>query len=206
MTKETEIVKLQVEATGRAEILLEQNDYLLVKWTIPLDDGGVKVKFSFEAYAYAASGMGNNYPWSREITEEQALYFVGHVDEATEYFKSKHHYFHTEIRDVSFDDIHSINKDGVRFKDGHFVSWRECMVNFERLHPGIEYKCVGDRYLYDEPPYIELYSVYAHDRILFDRKGLFAKRHNIDNFNKLLDQIRKFGYNVYDLYYFFKRF
>lgn len=199
MTRETEIVKVQVEATGRAEILLEQNDYLIVKWTIPLDDGGVKIKFSFEAYAYAASGMGNNYPWSSEITEEQVLYFVKHADEATEYFKSKHHYFHTEIREVSFDDIHSIDKDGVRFKDGHFVSWRECVVNFNRLHPGSEFKCIGDRDITAEPPYIELYSVYAHDRILFDRKGLLAKRRNIDNFHMLVKQIREFGYNVFDL-------
>lgn len=198
MTTETEIVKLQVEATGRAEILVEENDYLIVKWAIP-NDGRVRTKFSFEAYAYGAAGMANNYPWSYEITEEQAMYFVGHIDEATEYFKSKHHYFHTEIREVSFDNIQSIDKDVIRFKDGHYVSWHECAVNFNRLHPGSKFKCVGDRDITAEPPYIELYSVYARDRILFDRKGLFTKKHNIDNFHKLQRQIREFGYTTFDL-------
>ncbi len=198
MTTETEIVKIQVEATGRAEILVEENDYLIVKWAIPTD-GGVSMKFSFEAYAYGAAGMANNYPWSYEITEEQAMYFVGHIDEATEYFKSKHHYFHTEIREISFDSIQSIDKDVIRFKDGHCVSWHECAVNFNRLHPGSTFKCVGDRDITADPPYIELYGVYAHDRILFDRKGLFTKKHNIDNFHKLQRQIREFGYTTFDL-------
>lgn len=198
MTNETALVKIQIEATGRAEILLEENDYLIVKWTLPSDDGSVRIKFSFEAYAYAASGMGNNYPWSSTITEEQAAYFVEHVEEATEYFRSKHHYFHTEIKTVSFDDIKCIDKDGVRFKDGHFVSWRECVVNFNRLHSG-GFKCVGERDITAVPPYIELYSVYAHDRIVFDRKGFFSKRQNIDNFHMLVKQIRDFGYNAFDL-------
>ncbi len=199
MTTETELVKIQIEATGRAKILLEQNDYLIVKWTIPLDDGGVKTYFSFEAYAYGATGMANNYPWSSRITEEQAMYFIKHVDEAAEYFKSKHHYFHTEIREVSFDAISTIDKEVVRFKNGHWVTWRECVFNFNRLHPGSMYKCVGDRDITAEPPYIELYSTYAHDRILFDRKGITSEKRNFDNFHMLVRQIREFGYNVFDL-------
>jgi len=198
LTTETEIVKIQVQSTGRAEILLEENDYLIVKWTVPLESGGVKTEFSFEAYAYAASGMANDYPWSHKITEEQALYFVGHVDEATEYFKSKHHYFHTEIREVSFEDIRSIEKDVIRFNDGHSVTWRECVFNFNRLHPGSKYKCVGDRDITSEPPYIELYSVYVHDRILFGDIRLTQKQ-NIDNFHRLQKQIQDFGYTTFDL-------
>lgn len=199
MTDETALVKLQVQSTGRGEILLEDNDYLIVKWTLPNDDGSVRIKYSFEAYAYSASGMGNNYPWTHEIPEERAKYFLGHVDEATEYFRSKHHYFHTEIREVSFDDIGSVDKDGIRFKNGHVVSYRECMSNFGRKHPGSTYKCIGDRDVTAEPPYIEIYSVYAHDRILFDRRGISAKKDNVANFHKLQKLIEKFGYTTFDL-------
>lgn len=199
MTNETELVKLQIEATGRAEILLEQNDYLIVKWNIPQDNGGIKTKYSFEAFAYSATGMGNNYPWSCEITEEQALYFLGHIDEATEFFKSKHHYFHTEVTEVSYADIHSMDKNVIRFRDGRTISYRECVFNFNRLHPGSEVKCVGDRDITANPPYIELYSIYSHYRILFDRKGLFSKKENLDNFHKLQKQIQDFGYTTFDL-------
>ncbi|MBD5129386.1 MAG: hypothetical protein HDT43_05630 [Ruminococcaceae bacterium] len=195
MTDETALVKLQVQSTDRAEILLEENDYLIVKWTLPNDDGA-RIKYSFEAYAYSASGMGNNYPWSHEITGERAEYFLEHVDEATEYFKSKHHYFHTEIREISFEDIKCVDRDGIKFKNGHVVSYRECMVNFGRKHPGSAYKCIGDRDITADPPYIEIYSVYAHDRILFDLK---SKKDNIANFHKLQRLIQRFGYTTFDL-------
>ena len=199
MTNETEIVKLQIQATKRAKILLEQNDYLIVKWMIPRDDGNVRIKFSFEAYAYSATGMGNNFPWSCEITEEQAEYFLEHIGEATEFFKSKHHYFHTEVTEVSYADIHSIGNNVIRFRDGRTVSYRECVSNFSRLHPGSEVKCVGECDITANPPYIELYSVYSHYRILFDRKGLFSKKENLDNFRKLQKQIQDYGYSTFDL-------
>lgn len=198
MTDETEIVKLQVEGTGRAEILLEENDYLIVKWRLPTD-GGVKIKYSFEAYMYGASGMANNYPWTYEITDEQAAYFLKNTDEATEFFKSKHHHFHTEIRMSSYDDIHSVDEDGITFGDGHVVLFYECMFNFRRKHPSGIYRCIGDRDVTADPPYIEIYSIYAHDRILFDRKGFSAKKENVANFHKLQKQIQEFGYTTFDL-------
>ena len=37
MTDETALVKLQIQSTGRADILLEENDFLIVKWTLPND-------------------------------------------------------------------------------------------------------------------------------------------------------------------------
>ena len=32
MTAETEAIKVQILSTGNAEILLEENDFLIVKW------------------------------------------------------------------------------------------------------------------------------------------------------------------------------
>ena len=57
MTDETEIVKKQILSTGNAEILLEENDFLIVKWTLP------ETKYSMVAYQYGKTGMANNFPW-----------------------------------------------------------------------------------------------------------------------------------------------
>ena len=35
MTTETEAIKKQILSTGKAEILLEENDFLIVKWLQP---------------------------------------------------------------------------------------------------------------------------------------------------------------------------
>lgn len=199
MTNETELVKIQVQSTGRAEILLEQNDFLIVKWTLPNDDGTTHIKYSFEAYAYSTSGMGNNYPWSHEITEERANYFLVHIGEAEAYFKSKHHYFHTEINEVRYEDIESVDEDGIKFRSGHIVTFAECVNNFSRLHPGSEYKCIGDCDVTAAPPYIELYSAYAHEKILFAGGGPFARKNNIAGFHKLRKQIEDLGYTTFDL-------
>ena len=58
MTDETEIVKKQILSTGNAEILLEENDFLIVKWTLS------EIKYSMVAYQYGKTGMANNFPWS----------------------------------------------------------------------------------------------------------------------------------------------
>lgn len=199
MRDETELVKLQILSTGRAEILLEQEDYLIVKWTLPEKDGSVTIKYSFNAYEYSKTGMGNNYPWQRNITEEQAAHFCANVDEATEFFMSQHHYFHTEVKEVSFDEIKSVDSDGVRFKDELFVTYNECVFNFARKHPSGSYQCIGDRDITSEPPYIELYSTYYHVRVMFDRKGIFARKDNIANFHKMTKQIQQYGFDTFDL-------
>lgn len=56
MTAETEAIKAQILSTGNAEILLEENDFLIVKWIKP------EIKYSMAAYQYGKTGMANNYP------------------------------------------------------------------------------------------------------------------------------------------------
>lgn len=199
MRDETELVKLQILNTGNAEILLEQENYLIVKWTLPEKDGSVAAKYSFNAYAYSKTGMGNNYPWQCDITAEQAAFYCANVNEATKFFMSKHHYFHTEVREISYDEIESVDEEGVRVGKELFVTYTECESNFARKHPSGAYRCIGDRDLSSEPPYIELYSTYFHVRIMFDRKGNFARKDNIANFQKITKQIQKYGYDTFDL-------
>ena len=94
MTAETEAIKVQILSTGNAEILLEENDFLIVKWIKP------EIKYSMAAYQYGKTGMANNYPWECSLTEEQIAFFLEHINAAVEYFKSKHHYFHLEVKEV----------------------------------------------------------------------------------------------------------
>ena len=54
MTAETEAIKVQILSTGNAEILLEENDFLIVKWIKP------EIKYSMAAYQYGKTGMANN--------------------------------------------------------------------------------------------------------------------------------------------------
>ena len=83
MTAETEAIKAQILSTGNAEILLEENDFLIVKWIKP------EIKYSMAAYQYGKTGMANNYPWECSLTEEQIAFFLEHINAAVEYFKSK---------------------------------------------------------------------------------------------------------------------
>lgn len=69
MTAKTEAIKAQILSTGNAEILLEENDFLIVKWIKP------EIKYSMAAYQYGKTGMANNYPWECSLTEEQIAFF-----------------------------------------------------------------------------------------------------------------------------------
>ena len=154
MTAETEAIKAQILSTGNAEILLEENDFLIVKWIKP------EIKYSMAAYQYGKTGTANNYPWECSLTEEQVAFFLEHINAAVEYFKSKHHYFHLEVNEVSYENIVSIDEHGIKFSDLHWLTYKECTINFNRKYPNSRGNCIGERNITAEPPYIELYSTY----------------------------------------------
>lgn len=193
MTTETEAIKVQILSTGNAEILLEENDFLIVKWIKP------EIKYSMAAYQYGKTGMANNYPWECSLTEEQIAFFLEHINAAVEYFKSKHHYFHLEVNEVSYENIVSIDEHGIKFSDLHWLTYKECTINFKRKYPNSRENCIGERNITVEPPYIELYSTYAHTKILFNKKGLFWKNKNMIDFHNLQRHINEFGYTTLDL-------
>lgn len=125
MTAETEAIKAQILSTGNAEILLEENDFLIVKWIKP------EIKYSMAAYQYGKTGMANNYPWECSLTEEQIAFFLEHINAAVEYFKSKHHYFHLEVKEVSYENIVSIDEHGIKFSDLHWLTYKESISFLE---------------------------------------------------------------------------
>lgn len=133
MTAETEAIKVQILSTGNAEILLEENDFLIVKWIKP------EIKYSMAAYQYGKTGMANNYPWECSLTEEQIAFFLEHINAAVEYFKSKHHYFHLEVKEVSYENIVSIDEHGIKFSDLHWLTYKE----YDIIYSYMKYTNVG---------------------------------------------------------------
>ena len=98
-----------------------------------------------------------------------------------------------------YDSIVNIDTHGIKFRDFHWLTYEECAFNFKRKYPNSSGKCIGERDITANPPYIELYTFYAHDKILFNKKGLFSKSKNIDDFHYLQKLIQEFGYTTLDL-------
>lgn len=196
MTEELISVKRYIESTGRAETLLERENFILVKWDNPYNPG---IRYCLHAFPYGKSGMANNEPWRYDITDEQAADFLAHPDKAEEFFNSKHWFFHTcDAREVSFDEIAEVKERGISFKDMHWFDFAECVYMYRRDFPSSR-NCVGERDITAKPPYIEFWSFYHHDKVVFDRRGAFSKNKNTDNFHKLFELIEKYGYSTRDL-------
>lgn len=197
MTEELAGMKQYIESTGRAKVLLERNDFLLVEWNnVPEMP---KLYYRLHAFPYAKSGMGNNEPWSCKITDEQAEYFLTHPDETEEYFKYKHsHFSSAKINFWSFDRIKGINENGIDFGGGYFVRFAECVQLYKRFRPENEC-CIGERDITAKPPFIEFQSLRYRDRVSFDKRGLFSESKNDRNFHELCRIIRGYGYSTFDL-------
>ena len=104
-----------------------------------------------------------------------------------------------EVKEVSYENIVSIDEHGIKFSDLHWLTYKECTINFNRKYPNSRGNCIGERNITAEPPYIELYSTYAHTKILFNKKGLFRKNKNMIDFHNLQRHINEFGYTTLDL-------
>lgn len=197
MTDELACMKQYIESTGRAVVLLERNDFLLVEWNnVP---NMPKRYYRLHAFPYARSGMGNSEPWNCKITDEQAEFFLTHPDEAEEYFKYKHsHFSSAKINFWNFDSITGINENGISFGDSYFVRFAECVQLYKRRCPE-NGRCIGERDITAKPPFIELQSLCYRDRVSFDKRGLLSERKNEMNFHKLCRIIRRYGYSTYDL-------
>lgn len=197
MTEELACMKRYIESTGRANVLLERNAFLLVEWNNAPDMP--KRYHRLHAFPYARSGMGNSEPWSCKITDKQAEYFLAHPDKAEEYFKYKHsHFSSAKIIFLSFDNIKGINENGIDFGGGHFVDFAECVQSYKRFHPENEH-CIGERDITAHPPFVEFQSLCCRYRVSFDKRGLFSERKNDRDFHELCRIIRGYGYSTFDL-------
>ena len=94
LTKETQTIKEQVLATGNATILAEHDHFIIVKWDRRSQkENPSSEEYTIEAWMYAKSGMGNNYPYSKKLTEEQALRFCNDPSEGLAFLKDHHPWY-----------------------------------------------------------------------------------------------------------------
>lgn len=196
MTEELAGMKRYIESTGRAETLLERENFILVKWDNPYNPG---IRYCLHAFPYGKSGMANNDPWRCDLTDEQAEYFLAHPDNAEEYFKYKHSHFSSALINFwSIDGVRDINENGIEFMHGHFVAFAECVQLIKRFRPENEC-CIGERSITAKPPIIEFQSPSYRDIVLFNGRGMLSERKNAANFRKLCRLIERYGYSTIEI-------
>lgn len=94
----------------------------------------------------------------------------------------------------SFSEIKNINRNGITFISGEKIYFKECIkcrYNSET--------CVAERDISAKPPYFEIFTPNKPIRIIFDKKGLFSKLKNSNDFLKFQVIIIKYSYSSYDL-------
>lgn len=102
---------------------------------------------------------------------------------------------HSEMKTTvkSYSEIQSIDKNGLLFKDGTSIDFSKC-VN-KKNYSG---NSIAEREIIANPPYFEFYND-EKIRIVFDKKGLFAKNKNQKDFIDFQKIVNNLGYKTFDL-------
>lgn len=104
------------------------------------------------------------------------------------------------MKEYSYSDIREITRYGILFADGYRLSFEECNDEWCAEH-GInkgESHCIAIRDSLGEIPYL-LFCCTDKVRVLFNRKGIFYKNKNRNDFVKLQRILNSFGFSTYDL-------
>ena len=104
------------------------------------------------------------------------------------------------MKEYSYSNIREITRYGILFTDGYEISFEECKDEWCAEH-GIgreDSYCVATRDSLEKIPY---FVFYCKDKVkvLFDKKGIFHKKRNRDDFLKLQYILNRFGFSSYDL-------
>ena len=85
----------------------------------------------------------------------------------------------------NYKSIKGIEKEGVIFSDGFKIIFHDCINGFAKHNPsftGVS-TCIAERNILVQPPYFQFYLDDMNVKIIFDCKGLFAKKGIINCFN-----------------------
>lgn len=91
-------------------------------------------------------------------------------------------------------DIKDVDKTGITFKNGEKIIFKECIK--QRYNSET---CVAERDLFAKPPYFVFFTSGRYTKVIFNKKELFSKSNNRNDFRKLQMVIIEFGYSSYDL-------
>lgn len=101
--------------------------------------------------------------------------------------------------EISYREIHTVDSEGITLKDERKINFQECMLSWQKESGTDQTTGIGKRDICAAPPYIELYGIICHYKILFDEKGIMAKSRNQKNFHQLQFKILSYGYSTFDL-------
>ena len=119
-------------------------------------------------------------PDSRRIYEKMLSYYDAPTDEPLT---------------ISYYDILSISKYHIQSKHGEWIIFSDCAGKDEKYSE----KCVGERDITADPPYVEFFTPERRMRVVFDKTGAFEKNKNKNNFIKFHSEIQSFGFTTFDL-------
>ena len=104
------------------------------------------------------------------------------------------------MKEYSYKDIQKITKAGILFKDGFKLSFEECRIEWSIKNKieGKESYCVAERNALAKIPYFLFYSK-DKIKVFFDKKGIFCKKKNTHEFQKLQVILNQLGFSSYDM-------
>lgn len=97
----------------------------------------------------------------------------------------------------SYKDIDCIDSEGISLYGSRKILFEICMREYQKIYPEST-KCIGVRDITGNPPYFEFFMP-EHIKIVFDRKGLFGKRKNLNDFHRLYTTLFEYSCRTYDL-------
>lgn len=102
--------------------------------------------------------------------------------------------------EYSYKDIQKITKAGILFIDGFEFLFEECKNEWSVQNniKGGQSCCVAERYSFTKIPYFLFFSK-KRVKVLFDKKGIFGKKRNKNDFQNLQVVLNRFGFSSYDM-------
>ncbi|MDE7268701.1 MAG: hypothetical protein K2N89_14680 [Lachnospiraceae bacterium] len=104
------------------------------------------------------------------------------------------------MREYSYKDIKKITKAGILFRDGFELLFEECRNEWS-VEKGMNREhsfCVAERDCLAKIPYFLFYSK-KRVKVLFDKKGIWSKKKNENDFYNLQVVLNRFGFSSYDM-------
>ena len=103
------------------------------------------------------------------------------------------------MKTYSYKNIKHITKSGIAFVDGFDIMFDECKKEWSKeKNNSIESYCVAERDFLAKEPYFLFYSK-ERVKIIFNNKGIFSKKRNIHQFEKLQMILNEFGLRSFDM-------
>lgn len=98
-----------------------------------------------------------------------------------------------------YQNIQTINKDGLVLSDGFIISFWDCNHTWKRMKKAETSSCVGERDITADSPYFRFFVDDQIIEILCTGKGLFKRRQGEKDFERLQQEILRYGYTTFDL-------